>query len=217
MRKMKPYYEKDNITIYCGDCREILPQLGPAEVIITDPIWPNYKKSYFPAVNDPQTLLHEALNIVQLKRLVIVLRTDSDPRFLQAVPSEYPFFRVQILPYALPSYVGRKLSGHELAYSFGEPIPSAPGRRVIPGRGPMVQPHDRPAKGHPCSRALVHFRWLVDWWSLPRDTIIDPFMGSGTTLRAAKDLGRPAIGIEIEEEYCKIAVERLSQAAMLFE
>ncbi len=62
---------------------------------------------------------------------------------------------------------------------------------------------------HPCPKPLSLFRWilegLTDW------PVLDPFMGSGTTLRAAKDLGRCAVGIEIEESYCEIAAKRLSQ------
>src|SRR5690606_5835675 len=56
---------------------------------------------------------------------------------------------------------------------------------------------------HPSPKPIQAMQWFLS--RLPGDTILDPFMGSGTTLRAAKDLGRKAIGIEIEERYCEIA------------
>jgi DNA modification methylase len=64
---------------------------------------------------------------------------------------------------------------------------------------------------HPCPRPLDTMRYLAECFCGPDGLILDPFMGSGTTLVAAKQLGRKAIGIEIEEKYCAIAVERLRQ------
>lgn len=68
---------------------------------------------------------------------------------------------------------------------------------------------------HPTQKTLALMRWTLMQFE-DAQTILDPFMGSGTTLRAAKDLGRKAIGIEIEERYCEIAAKRLSQGVLDF-
>lgn len=70
---------------------------------------------------------------------------------------------------------------------------------------------------HPCPKPLGLFKKLVDGFTLPEDVIVDPFMGTGTTLVAAKELGRKAIGIEISKDYCDIAVSRLQQQSMILE
>jgi DNA modification methylase len=67
---------------------------------------------------------------------------------------------------------------------------------------------------HPTQKPLSLMAWCISNYSEINDTILDPFMGSGTTLRACKDLGRSCIGIELEEKYCAIAVERLRQAVL---
>jgi predicted RNA methylase len=65
---------------------------------------------------------------------------------------------------------------------------------------------------HPSPKPYQAMRWLVS--RLPGESVLDPFMGSGTTLRAAKDLGRRCVGVEIEERYCEIAAKRLSQGVL---
>lgn len=67
---------------------------------------------------------------------------------------------------------------------------------------------------HPCPKPESLMMQLVEQFTDPGETILDPFMGSGTTLIAAKRLGRKAIGIELEEKYCEIAAKRLSQGAL---
>lgn len=73
-----------------------------------------------------------------------------------------------------------------------------------------------PNEFHPTTKPVDLPGFFIDRCSMPGELVIDPFMGSGTTLVAAKQLGRKAIGIEIEEKYCGIAVQRLAQKVMDF-
>ena len=134
------------------------------------------------------------------------------------------------LDYARPSYKGRLLYTGDVAYAFGVPPAFIPGRQVMSGmcRSSVVDKDNRRGTGqktrkgiqhgkyealpHPAARRLEHVRWLVNQFS--DELVLDPFMGKGTTLVAAKYLNRQATGIEIEEEYCELAVNRLRQAVM---
>jgi len=212
---VKAYYKDDLCTLFHGDCREVLQSVPKANLILTDPVWPNAVrgKNELKGAADPYGLFASALwSMPHLpERMVIVLRSDSDPRFLSAVPKALIFFRCQILSYAVPGYIGRKLGGDEIAYGFGRPIPSSIGKRLIPGWSPKAQPQSK--NGHPCSRALCHFEWLIKWWTCPGDLVVDPFAGIGTTLVAAKRAGHQAIGIEIERKFCRMAADRLSETS----
>jgi hypothetical protein len=225
-----PYYEHAGIRIYCGDCRQILPQLE-AECIITDPVWPN---SVFATIENPSKLLGEALAAAResVERIAIHLGCDSDPRFLATVPDRWPFFRVCWLDYARPSYKGRLLYGSDVAYLFGEPPPARDGQFLIPGKcmaqrtGYKIQEEigssytgksftrgdSDSERGHPCPRRIQHVQWLVKHWA--RQSVLDPFMGAGTTALACKTAGVEFIGIEIEERYCEIAAKRLRQEVL---
>ena len=207
---MKPYYEHAGITIYHGDCREILPQLGPVESVITDPVWPN--ASVFDV--EPESLMRDMCDCLSgSERIAVQLGCDSDPRFLAAVSERWQFFRVCWLRYISPHYKGRLLYNSDVAYMFGSPPRPSEGQHLIPGYTEDNSSNGKQAD-HPCPRKIWHVTWLVKWWSAEGETILDPFMGSGTTLRAAKDLGRKAIGIEIEEKYCEIAAKRLQQEVL---
>ena len=86
------------------------------------------------------------------------------------------------------------------------------GKGALPSGKSVTERSEK--NGHPCPKPISAWSWLLDKVSQEGETVVDPFMGSGTTLRAAKDLGRKAIGIEINEEYCEIAATRLSQEVL---
>ena len=217
----------DGITIIHGDCREVLPLLEQPSVCITDPVWPN---SIFIEVSDPYSLFAEAMNLITCSRLVVHLGCASDPRFLAGVPTRLPFLRVCWLRYARPSYRGRLLIGSDVAYAFGVAPPSLPGRRVLSGEfvarnNSTKLQHTHRGRGqsssalykaidHPAPRRIEHVKWLVALFG-DGGGIIDPFMGTGTTIAAAKECKERAIGIETEERYCEIAAKRLAQEVLL--
>lgn len=211
---MKPYYDDGGITIYHGDCRELLAS-GGADAVVTDPVWPNASVPLFGS-DDPLGMFVDmwaAFGERLPVRAAIQLGCDSDPRFLSAVPASLPFFRVAWLEVVRMGYRGRLGHTGDVGYLFGAPPPSRPGQRIIPGRMTDADPNGKQAD-HPCPRKLGHVKWLVRWWTAPSDLVLDPFMGSGTTAVACKELGRAFTGIEIEERYCEIAAKRLSQEVL---
>lgn len=200
-----------------GDALEVLPDLEPVDTIITDPVWPNHEK-VFPGFNAFAVFNAAAAHFPRLcRRLIVVLGVDSDPRFLSAVPRDLPFFRACWLRYIPPRYRGTLLAGNDIAYVFGSRHLCGQ-RRVLPGEcQARFDPASTPSRSeHPCPRNLSHMRWLTENYTRPGETILDPFMGSGTTGLAARDLGREFVGIEKDEGYFALARARLEsgQCAM---
>jgi len=202
-----------NATLYLGDCREVMRSALSCftpTAIITDPVWPNTKPGLYPGTDDPFGLfidMWKALPQVPA-RAVIWMRNDSDPRFLAPVP--LPFRQVMWLRYAAMGYLGRFMTGNDVAYAFGTWPSSRPNARVLPAMGPVQTESLKNSINHPSPRSVKHASWLVEYWG--EGSVLDPFMGSGTVGIACVQLGRPYTGIEIVEAYFNLACERIENA-----
>jgi hypothetical protein len=210
---MKPYFvdERAGITIYHGDCREVLPV--DADVLVTDPPYGiayssgwDGKFSGHKIRSDESSALRDLVLGWWFPRPALVFGTWKTPT---------PLETRALLIWEKGMHVGMgDLSmpwkpNFELIYVLGSGYAGH--------RGSGVLRHDAPspnfvAQFHPTEKPLALMLDLVR--KCPAGKILDPFMGSGATLRAAKDLGRTAIGIEIEERYCEIAAKRLAQEVM---
>lgn len=247
---MKHYYSEDGITIYHGDCREVLPSLSwTVDHVITDP---PFGKHVYERLRGPKT--HKGSGTPA--RMGIGNHQYSS-RSIEALGAEVIGSIDEML-----ADVAQQISNHvtrwaivfsdvESCHLWREELEDAGMRYVRTGAWVKTDPMpqfsgDRPSVGfepatichaqglmrwnggghaatwihgiaktnrpdHPCPKPLPLMRDLVGLFTDPGDVILDPFMGSGTTLVAAKSLNRQAIGIEIEEKYCEVAVDRLRQ------
>lgn len=217
----KPYYEHNGITIYHGDCRDIVP---PFDVLITDsPYGVNIGEHGGASETRPRLLVKQggyldtpeyfSAVIVPALSAFIAMATRSmvflcPPSMWQLPPPD------AIGGVFIPGAVGRNKWGwsnliHCLLYG------TAPNLNL--GAKPTAISKTATAErtGHPTTKPLEWLSWAINLGTTTTETILDPFMGSGTTLRAAKDLGRKAIGVEIEERYCEIAANRLRQEVLI--
>lgn len=211
---IKPYYDHAGITIYHADCREILPQLEADQfgVAFADPPY-GVSMGYGDAYTDEGGKGYAAWmarTAEELRRLAAIVLVTPGIRNLWLWPQP-----TWTLCWAKPGSTRHSDLG---GFNEWEPVLMYGKKRLyhdlcsLPtvaniGRG-------RETGDHPCPKPLRLLRWLLAETTSDGDDVLDPFMGSGTSLVAAKWLGRPAVGIEIEERYCEIATKRLAQEVL---
>jgi DNA modification methylase len=226
----KPYYEQDGITIYHGDNREILPVLPAADLLLTDPPYGlGAARRNFGGQGVKRHMTGIVAGKAVPKRDYGDSAWDDAPADMDSLRLAIERSRYQIifggnyfnLGPARCYLVWDKLRG-ETDYADAELAWTNLDRavRVIRWKwnGFLQQNSgkDKEERFHPTQKPLSVMVWSLN--QAPDDclTIVDPWAGSGTTLVAAKNLGRKAIGIEIEERYCEIAANRLSQSVLDF-
>ena len=215
---MKPYYQHDGITIYHGDCRDVLPKMQGIDLLLSDPPYGvNHDTDYTRFSGG----LHGSRDY---EGPIAGDDKEFDPRPFLDYPNVV-LFGFNCFSHLLPpgsllvwlkrrdSQLGVFMSDCEVAW-------------VNRGHGVYLTKHvwyghdretERGNHWHPTQKPVAVMRWCIERSASSSGAVLDPFMGVGASLVAAKQLGRRAIGVEIEERYCEIAAKRLSQGVLSFE
>lgn len=241
---MTPYYEEPGIQIFHGDCREILPQLSRVDAVITDPPygvtsldWDCAVDGWAHLVNAPclwcfgsmRFFLSQKFDgwkygqeIVWEKHNGSIFHADRFRRVHEFAVQFYqgewaniykkPVYTYDAVKRSVKRKKGRPAHSGDIEQS---PYFSEDGGPLLMRSVVFVHSCHGDAE-HPTQKPVDIIKPLIEYSCPPDGVVLDPFMGSGTTLRAAKDLGRRAIGIEVEEKFCRIAVERLRQEVLKF-
>jgi DNA modification methylase len=239
---MKPYYERNGITIYCGDCLEIMPILEPPfdaiiadwpygttacswdSVIPLEPLWKECKRLSDTAIlfgAQPFTSKLIISNLDWFKYCLVWEKTNAGD-----------FMLAQKRPRMLHEDIcifGNGATIYNPQMESGKPYVDKPRKRthrIVNSSMPKLGIENRGTRypssiqkfsngnnkiDHPAQKPEPLMAYLVRTYTKPGDLILDNTMGSGTTLLAAQNESRRAVGIEISEEYCQVAVERLRQ------
>jgi site-specific DNA-methyltransferase (adenine-specific) len=204
-----PYYEHNGIQIFNANCRDILPQIGRVDLMITDP---PYGMEF---ISNHRIQKHSAIKEDDAFPKYAVEEAIFSARF-----ASYVFCRWDMLHYlpgnptSVIAWVKNNHSMGDLKHEHGrmwEAIAFYPmAQHEFIKRIPDVIKADRTGNNlHPSEKPVALLKKLIE--CNKGDVILDPFMGSGTTLVAAQAAGRKAIGIEVERKYCDVAIERLKQ------
>ena len=214
---MNPYYEHAGITIYHGDCLEILPTLPRADLVLTDP---------------PYGLQENAHRVASRGKLAKTtdygsFDWDKEPASDEEIAGSLSAAREAIiwggnyftLPPSRMWLVWDKVNGGndfadcELAWTN---LKGSVRLFRHMWNGMLRESENDCSRVHPTQKPIALMKWCLGF-TPDAKTVIDPFCGSGPVLVAAKERGIDAIGIEIEEKYCEIAAKRLSQEVFNFE
>lgn len=224
-----PYYQDDLVTLYHGDCREVLPTIaaGSVAALVTDPPYGmNYQSHRRVATQKFAKIADDGAVVTDWFADAWATVRDGGAGYVATRWDVFPQWQDELRGYAPTRNVivwakdnhgsGDLTGDYAPQHEFILYLPK--GRHVLRGRrlsNVWTVPRDAATTyEHPTQKPVSLMGRAIAKSSDPGDLILDPFAGSGSTLRAAKDLGRRAIGVELEERYCEVIVRRLAQQAL---